>query len=425
MSVIGGRKLRGVTAMLGLVLAVASVAPAENWPCFRGPTRQGISHEKSVPLKWDATTHIAWKTPIPGESWSSPIVFGDRLFVTTALEGGTSLHLICLDRRTGKIRWDKEVARQRAGHKQRSNSYASSTPATDGQHVYVLACDGRIAAVSMNGDTAWINSDFDDYYSEHGIAVSPVLYEDLVIVPYDWSSPGPNKKVGWQIAWDKAVILAVDKNTGRTRWKGRRGSSRIAHVTPQIAQVDGQPQLISGAGNVIQGFDLKNGQRLWTASSRGEGVVPSVVVGDGLVFTASGFGEPRICVVRLGGHGDVTASHVVWKSDRDVPMVPSMLYVSPHLYVLADSGVVKCVEAATGKQIWKERLRGKFSASPVWAEGRIYFVGEKGTTTVIGAGAKFKVLAENQLDGTFCASPAISQGHMFLRSDDALYCIGP
>jgi outer membrane protein assembly factor BamB len=287
----------------------------------------------------------------------------------------------------------------------------------------VVACDGRILAADMEGKVVWTNSDF-DYYSQHGLAVSPVLHEDLVIVAFDWSSPGPEKAVGWQTPWDKAVILAVDKNTGKTRWKGSRGSSQIAHVTPQVAKVDGRDQLVSSAGGVVQGFDLKTGERLWTASSPGEGVVPSVVVGDGLAFTCSGFGQETILAVRLGGSGDVTQTHVAWRVTNEVPHVPSMLYVSPRLYSITEAGIVNCLQGATGEVLWRQRLAGKFSASPVYADGKVYFLSEKGKATVVEEGAQFKVVAENDLNETCCASPAISQGHLFIRTEKALYCIG-
>jgi len=424
MRLIVANRTRLMLSAMAVSLVALSTAAGEDWPCFRGPGRQGISQEKGVPTQWSATSSIRWKTAIPGEGWSSPIASGDRIFATTALDNGTSLHLICLDRTSGKIAWDKEIIKQKAGHKSQQNSYATSTPATDGKRVYVVACDGRILAVSMGGTVEWVNSDF-DYYSEHGLAVSPVLYDDLVIVCFDWSSPGPDTKVGWQVAWDKAVIFAVDKNTGKVRWKGSRGSSRVAHVVPQVAMVDGQDQLVSGAGNVVQGFDLKTGERLWTVSSRGEGVVPSVVVGDGLAFTASGFGESRVCAVRLGGgRGDVTKTHTVWESRDDVPKMSSMLYVSPHLYLATETGVAKCMTGATGEVLWRERLRGPFSASPVWADGKVYFLSEKGTTTVVEEGPQFKVVATNELGEKCCASPAISQGNLFLRTEKTLYCIG-
>lgn len=424
MRLTGSGKMRLLLSVPAILFVAAAAAQGEDWPCFRGPGRQGISQEKGVPTQWSATTNIHWKTAIPGEGWSSPIVSGDRVFVTTALDDGTSLHLICLDRAGGKIAWDKEIIKQKTGHKSQQNSYATSTPATDGKRVYMVACDGRILGVSMDGTVEWTNSEF-DYYSEHGLAISPVLYGDLVIVCFDWSSPGPDTKVGWQVPWDKAVILALDKDTGKVRWRGSRGSSRIAHVVPQVAAVDGQDQLISGAGNVVQGFDLKTGERLWTVSSPGEGVVPSVVVGDGMAFTASGFGESRVCAVRLGGgRGDVTKTHTLWESREDVPKMSSMLYVSPHLYLATETGVAKCMKAATGEVVWRERLRGPFSASPVWADGKVYFLCEKGTTTVVEDGLQFKVVATNELGEKCCASPAISQGHLFIRTDKALYCIG-
>ena len=406
-----------------VLLASASATRAEDWPCFRGPSRQGLSRETGIPTEWSPTSNIKWKTPLPGEGWSSPIVFGDGVFVTTAIDGGKSLHLIRLDRRDGKVAWDKEVTQQEPKYKQRPNSYATSTPVTDGQRVYVVACDGRVLATDLDGNVVWTNRDF-DYYSQHGLAVSPVLYDDLVIVAFDWSSPGPDKAVGWQVAWDKAVILAVDKNTGKTRWKGSRGSSQIAHVTPQVATVDGVDQLVSRAGGVVQGFDLKTGERLWTVSSPGEGVVPSVVVGDGLVFTASGFGHETILAVRLGGRGDITQTHVAWQTTDDVPHVPSMLYVAPRLYSVTESGIAKCFQGATGAVLWRQRLGGKFSASPVYADGKVYFLSEKGKTTIIEEGPQYKIVAENDLDETCCASPAIAQGNLFLRTEKALYCIG-
>jgi len=222
------------------------------------------------------------------------------------------------------------VLRQKPGHKQRLNSFASSTPVTDGKNVYVVAFDGSIAAVSMEGKTVWMYRDF-EYFSEHGLAVSPILYKELLIVAFDPSSSGADSKLGWQKPWDKAVILALDKNTGKVRWEGKRGLSQIAHVSPQILSVSGKDQLISPAGNVIQGFDPATGERIWTVSSPGEGVVPSVVVSEDLIFTASGFGDSAIRVVRAGGKGDVTKTHIAWESAEDVPKIPSMLYVKPYL----------------------------------------------------------------------------------------------
>jgi outer membrane protein assembly factor BamB len=418
---------RNIALLVCLLIAFPAATPqisvAENWPGFRGPTRQGISNEKNLPTQWSETSNIAWKTVITGEGWSSPIVYGDRVFVSTAIEEGASYHLLCLDRKTGAILWDRQVLRQKPGHRQPLNSYASSTPVTDGKNVYVVDFDGSIAAVSTEGETVWVYRDF-EYFSEHGLGVSPILYKELLIVAFDPSSSGPDPKLGWQKPWDKAVILALDKNTGKVRWEGKRGLSQIAHVSPQILKVNGKDQLISSAGNVIQGFDPDTGERIWTVSSPGEGVVPSVVVGEGLIFTASGFGDSTIRVVRAGGKGDVTKTNIVWESKEDVPKIPSMLYVKPYLYLVTEASVAKCFKAATGEVIWRQRLGGRFSASPVWADGKIYFLSDKGTTTVIADGAEFKVLAKNELNETCKASPAISQGNIFIRSDKHLYCIG-
>jgi len=423
MASVARRMIRSTLSILVILVAAAPVVQAEDWPCFRGPSRQGLSQEKDVPTEWSATSNVKWKTPIPGEGWSSPIVFGDDVFVTTATDGGKSLHLIRLDRKDGKIVWDKEVAQQEPKYKQRPNSYATSTPATDGRRVYLVACDGKILATDLDGNVAWTNSDF-DYYSQHGLAVSPVLYEDLVIVAFDWSSPGPDKKIGWEIPWDRAVILAVDKNTGRTRWRGRRGSSQIGHATPLIARFEGRDELVSSAGGVVQGFDLTTGERLWTVSSPGEGVVPSVVAGDGLAFATSGFRQETILAVRLGGRGDVTPTHVTWRVTDAVPHVPSMLYVSPRLYSITDQGILNCLQGATGEVLWRQRLPGKYSASPVYADGNVYFLSEKGKATVLEEGPQFRIVAENDLGETCCASPAIAWGNLFLRTDKALYCFG-
>lgn len=257
--------------MLFWLTAFFAVGPqtlmAENWPGFRGPGRQGISNEKDLPTQWSETSNIIWKTAIPGEGWSSPIVFDDRVFMTTATDEGVSYRLLCLDRKTGSVLWDRQVFQQKTGRKQKLNSYASSTPVTDGINVYVVAFDGSIAAVSMKGETIWTNRDF-EYYSEHGLGVSPILYMELLIVAFDPSSSGADPKLGWQKPWDKAVILALDKNTGKVRWEGKRGLSRIAHVSPQILSINGKDQLISSAGDAIQGFDPAIGERIWTVSTR-------------------------------------------------------------------------------------------------------------------------------------------------------------
>jgi hypothetical protein len=412
------------------VVALACPGLAENWPGWRGPTGQGISAETGLPTKWSAAENVAWKTPIPGQGWSSPIVWDDRVFVTTATDGGASFRLIALDRKTGAILWNNEIVRQKPDNKSPENSYATPTPVTDGKHVYALAFDGSLAAVSMDGRAAWTNRDV-KFYSQHGLAVSPVLCGDLVVVPFDGSSRGPDKRVGWQKPWDESVVVAYDKNTGQVRWRTNRSASRIAHTVPRVVNVEGRDQIISSAGNVVQGFDPAGGERLWTVTNLGEGVVPSPVVGGGLVFVTSGFtsttpglGPPAIRAVRLGGKGDCTSTHIAWEQTKGVPMIPSMLYVKPYLYVLHEGGTARCMKAETGEIVGDLRLRGPHTASPVWAEGRIYFLSEKGEATVVEAGPEFKEVARSTIAEKCCASLAVSQQHIFIRSEGNLLCIG-
>lgn len=410
-------------SLCGIVLMLISpVLMAENWPCFRGPTRQGISQEKNVPINWDVKKNVAWKIPIPGQGHSSPIVYDKRVYVTTAVDEGASLHLLCVDAETGEVYWDKEVTRQKAGHKHGRNSYATSTPVTDGERIYVLAADGALLGLSMDGNELWRHKEL-EYYSQHGLAVSPILQDGLLIVPFDGSSDGPDKKLGWQKPWDKGLVLAVEASTGQVKWRGKRGLSRIAHVVPQTVNVDGKIQVVSGAGDVLQGFDLQTGVRLWTVRSDAEGVVPSIVVGDGMIFSTTGFGRTEILAVRTGGQGECTDSHLVWKKDKDVPRVPSMLYVRSHLYALTEGGVMTCFQANNGAVVWRERLPGRYAASPIWADGNIYCLSEGSKTTVIKAGPTFQVLAENDLTGTYKASIAVSNGRLFIRSEDTLYAI--
>lgn len=401
-----------------------SAVEAEDWGGFRGTGGQGISSETGIPIKWSNSDNIAWKTAIPGEGWSSPVIHGDHVFVTSTSDDGRSCHVICVDRRSGKIAWNTKVFEQQIRKKRNENSHATPTPTTDGRRVYAVFSSGRMVAVDFEGEVAWTNHDV-KFYSHHGLAASPILYKDLVIMPYDGSSDGENNKLGWKIPWRQAVLLAVDKETGTVRWRGKRGLSRLAHVTPNILRENGSDQIISGAGDAVQGFDPNNGKLIWSIYSKGEGVTPSIVVGDGLVFSCSGFEEPTIRVIRMGGQGDVTRSHMAWEQKKGVPSLASMLYVKPYIYSVTDTGIVTCFLADTGDIAWQERIGGKHSASPIYADGRIYFLTEaEGESVVIEAGPNLKILARNRIDEKCKASIAVSQGNLFIRSEQHLFCIG-
>lgn len=397
---------------------------AEDWPRFRGPTGQGNSSETAIPLTWSNTENVAWKTPIPGDGWSSPIIYGNHVFVTSTTDEGRSCHVICVDRRSGTILWNTPVFKQSVRKKRNENSHATPTPTTDGRFVYAVFSSGRIAAVDFKGDVAWTNDEV-KFYGHHGLASSPILYDDLVIMAYDGSSDGENSRVGWKIPWDKAVLLAVDKTSGKVRWRGNRGQSRLGHVTPNILRENGIDQIISGAGDAVQGFNPTDGSLIWSIYSQGEGVTPSIVLGDGLVISCSGFEAPTIRAIRTGGKGEVTRSHMAWEQKKGVPSLASMLYVKPHAYSVTDKGVVTCFHAATGEIVWQDRIGGKHSSSPIYADGRIYFLTEaEGETAVIEPGNQLKVLARNPLDEKCKASMAVSQGNLFIRSEKNLYCIG-
>lgn len=397
---------------------------AENWPQFRGPTGQGLSKEKNLPLHWSAGENVVWKTEIAGESWSSPIIWGDRVFVTTATDSGETCRVISLDRRSGKVLWNKEIFKQILRRKEGRNTYATPTPATNGERVYACFGDGSFVALNFSGEVVWTNRDY-KFYGQHGLGSSPILYRDLLIMARDGSSEGEDKKLGWQKPWDQSYVLALDVKTGRERWKGSRGLSRISHCVPRIwIPTGGSAQIISEAGDVVQGFDAENGRRLWSSEVIGEGKVPSVVLGDGLVFTSGGWGgKESIKAFRLGGAGDLKETNLLWEQKKGMPKVPSMIYVKPFLFAISDGGIATCMKSDSGEVVWQERVGGNFSASPASAEDRIYFLSDEGETTIIAAEPEFKVLARNSLNEKCQASMALSQGQIFIRTEKNLYCV--
>jgi outer membrane protein assembly factor BamB len=421
--------------LLALSAIAISCTHAENWPRFRGPNGQGHSSETGLPLSWSATTNVSWKKAIPGDGWSSPIVWNGQVFLTSATDNGTKCHVFCVDAKSGRIIWDKHVFDQQPRRKEGKNSYATPTPTTDGRNLFAVFGDGSVVALTMTGDIVWTNREV-QFYSRHGLGASPILYEDLVIMSYDGSTQvtaagnypqvTDTERTGWQIPWDKSFLAALNTKTGKRVWIGKRGLSRIAHVTSFVAKVDGHDQLISGAGDFLGGFDPKTGERIWNIYAQGEGVTPSPVLGDGMLFASSGFEKTTLRGVKLGGaKGDVTASHITWEQKKGVPTQPSPIYVKPYLYTISDGGVATCYNPANGEIVWQERVGGNFCASPVYADGKIYFLSEAGETTVITPGSEFKVLAKNPLGEKCQASIAVSDKRIFIRSDKNLFCVGP
>ena len=422
-------KQNAILIVAGMFLASVvspSALRAENWAQFRGPNAQGISSATGLPIQWSKDNNIAWKTAIPGEGWSSPVVWGNHVFLTAATEGNKQCRVYALDLVSGKILWDKHVFDQVPRQKHPKNSYATPTPVTDGQTVYAVFSDGSFVALDFEGNVRWINREL-DYYSHHGLGPSPVVYKDLLLLPVNPSNREEPAGLGWLQPWDNSYLLALDKETGKERWKGFRGMSRISHASPVIIQVDGKDQILSAAGDVIQGFDPANGELIWTVKSFGEPCVPTPAIGDGLIYSAPTGGDP-IRAVRLGGQGDCTETHIAWEQRRNAPMIASFLYVKPCLYSATDNGTFSCLDAVTGDFLWQMRMGGPLSASPLYADGKIYVLSEPGETTVLkpsdDPAQPPEVLAKNNLGEDALASIAVAGNRLLIRTDKHLWCIG-
>jgi len=414
------RAMTRLTLCFVCCLALGDFATGEDWMRFRGPTGQGFSSEVNLPINWSASKNVKWKISLPGKGWSSPIVFKDQVFLTAAAEEGVSCRVICVNRKDGSVAWNKEVHRQKPGAMRKQNSYATPTPVTDGKYVYSVFYDGAVIAVDLAGKIAWKNHDV-KFFSLHGLGASPILSGDQLIMPYDGSSR-EETKIGWKVPWDKALVLSFDTKDGSVRWQGKRGESRVGHVTPIL--VGNGSQVVSAGGDRVQGFETATGKRIWSVYSQGEGVTPSPAVGDGLIYTSSGFEAPTLRAIRLGGKGDITKTHVAWEQKSGVAALSSLLYVKPYLYSISRDNILHCLEGATGEIVWRKRLSGTYWASPVYAEGRIYILSEDGVTLVLRPGDKYDEIAANDLGDRCFASMAVSQGNFYIRSAQHLYCIG-
>jgi outer membrane protein assembly factor BamB len=402
-----------------LIIAVATAGRAQDWPEFRGPTGQGHSPERNLPLEWSESRNILWKVPVPGSGWSSPVVAGGRVWVTTSVESRAgsrgpvtaSLRALAFDVATGKEVVNTEVFKvERAIEINPKNSRASPTPILDGDRVYVhFGADGT-AALTISGEIVWKARL--PYESQHGNGGSPVLYGDLLIVNCDGN-------------YDEAFVAALDKHTGKIRWKAqRRKPADQAYTTPLVIRVGERDELISVGAYRATAYDPLSGREIWRVSYRdGFSNVPRPLYGHGLVFIATGFNQPTLIAVRADGQGDVTKTHIAWTLQRAAPFTPSPLLVGDELFVVNDTGIASCLDAKSGAILWQQRLGGNYSASPVYADGRIYFQSEEGVTTVIAPGREFRKLATNRLDGAMLASIAVSNGSFFIRTDSHLYRI--
>jgi outer membrane protein assembly factor BamB len=380
---------------------------SQDWPEFRGPTGQGHSDERGLPLVWSETKNVRWKVAIPGRGWSSPAIQGDRIWLTTATEEGKSLRAISVDRNTGAILQNVEIFRLKsAGNLNAKNSQASPTPVLEGDRVYLHFGAYGTACITQSGEVVWkTRLDYDN--GQHGPGGSPVIYDNLLILSCDGQ--------------DVQYVVALDKTTGKVRWKKLREGYQ-AYTTPLVVRLPAGDQVISPGAFRAVSYEPRTGKELWQVRY-GDGFsnVPRPVYGNGLVFICTGFQQPSLLAVRLDGRGDVTKSHIAWTLKRGVSLTPSPLLVGDELYMVSDNGVASCIDAKTGAPHWQVRLGGNHSASPIYADGRIYFLSEEGESVVIAPGKEFKALAKNQLDGPTLASMAVSGGSIFVRSQTHLY----
>ncbi len=428
-----GRAARrfSLTALAALTLA-AVPAPAD-WPEFRGPWGNGHATGPSdtkpigLPLQWSETNNVTWKTPIPHRGWSTPVVLGGQVWLTTATEDGHDFFAIGLDAASGKIRCNEKLFHsdhpEPLGNGASMNCYATPSPAIEPGRVYVhFGSFGTACLDTDTGKTLWKR---DDLPCRHyrGPASSVVLFENLVILTFDGA--------------DLQYHVALDKQTGKTVWKtdrsvawndenvpgqmARDGDLRKAHSTPLIVTDAGKSQMLSAGAKAAYGYDPRTGRELWKVRYDDWSVAPRPLFDRGLAFIVTGLNKRELWAVKTDGQGDVTDTHVLWKLTSRVGKYASSLLVDGLIYTAAEESFVTCVDAATGQIVWTDRIGGKYAASPVYADGRLYFFSQQGTTTVLKPGRAFEVLAVSMLADGFMASPAVSDKAFFLRTKTHLY----
>jgi outer membrane protein assembly factor BamB len=417
------------TLLASLFLLPSLLLAADNWPQFRGPTGDGHADAKGLPVKFGDSEKVKWKTPIHGKAWSSPVIWGSQVWVTTANEEGTELSAVCVDKDTGKILRDDilfRVAAPQFCHK--FNSYASPTPAIEEGRIYVtFGSPGTACLDTKTGKKLWERTDFVcNHY--RGAGSSPIIWENLLIMNFDGS--------------DNQFIVALDKNTGKTVWEVKRsvdyqdlddkgvvkneGDYRKAFATPHVYMQDGKPVLLSSGAKAHYAYEPRSGKELWRIDElESHSASTRPVVGHGLIYIPCGFGKAGLIAVKAGGSGALTQDSVAWRLKKGAPNKPSVTLLGDLLFIVSDAGIATCLDAKTGDTIWSERLGGNMSASPILSEGKLYAGNEEGKFYVFEAGRQFKVLAENVFPDGFMASPAVSGNSLFLRSKTTLYRFDP
>jgi outer membrane protein assembly factor BamB len=399
-------------------ILASTLVQAAHWPRFRGPNGQGIAPDTNLPIQWKGPDDAAWKVALPGEGNSSPVIWGNYLFVQSSSTDGQQRYLLCLRTETGQVLWQRQW-KGKAAPKHRKNTFASNTPATDGERVYALLWTGEnyiLVACDFTGKTVW-EQNLGTYTSQHGAGHSPIVYDGRVIVANDQDGT--------------SVIVAYDARTGKLLWQTQRQPFRACYSTPFILERPQRaPELIVASTAGITAYDPANGKEIWHWEWRFDGMplrtVASPIYANGLIIATSGDGggARHAVAIRPGDRGRVPESHVVWENKRFLPYVPTILAHGEHLYFVNDSGIAGCVRSATGERVWMERLEGggSFSASPVLAGERIYAVSEEGEVFVFAAAPQFQLLGRGSVGEQVFATPAIADGRIFIRGRKHLFC---
>ena len=385
---------------------------AKYWPRWRGPSGQGLVAGSGYPDTWSATQNVAWKTPVPGQGNSSPIVWGDSVFVTTAYQGGRRVSLLAFRRSDGSRLWEKFAPEGRSQSSHFKNGHASATPITDGERVYVYFGSRGLVAFSLDGDVLW-HQDLGRLRAYHGSAGSPLLYKDRIIL--------------YQDQYSDSFIAAFEARTGRELWRTPR-AARVGWGSPIAVRVGDHDEIIVHSQQRVHAYDPGTGRELWHCSGSLYEVIPTPVVGYGMVFCPSGRAGPTLAI-RPGGRGDVTGTHLVWSSPRGSPFVPSPILYGEQLYLVNDmASIATSLNARTGETMWQGRLgvarREGFSASPVAVDGKVFFTNDAGETFVLRAGPTFELLHTNRIGEGTLASPALVDGQWYIRTERNLFAIG-
>jgi outer membrane protein assembly factor BamB len=399
-------------------LTVAGLRADDSWPQFRGPNGDGVAVARDLPTHWSETENIRWKVAIHDKGWSSPVIWGDQVWMTTARADGHEFFALCVDKKTGKIVYDTKVFNDpKPAYCNPYNSYASPTPVVEEGRLYVhFGSHGTGCVDTTTGKVLWLRRDMPCYH-HRGPGSSPIVYGKLLVLLFD--------------GYDQQYVIALDKATGETVWKKERtiayssdnGDVKKAYATPSVVQINGKPQLVCPAAEATIAYNPENGEELWRVVHGGMNEATRPLFGHGLIFLTTGH-TAQLIAVRQGGSGDVTKTGIAWKFNRGVPTRPSPLLVGDQLYMVSDKGIATCLDALTGKLLWQERLGGSFCASPLYAAGHIYLADEDGKTHALAPGPTFQSVAVNQLDAGCMASPAAVGDALYLRTKTHLYCIG-